>query len=172
MILRSMTQKESPKESPDFVDWAGTPVHRMPDVLLPSACAVIFDAHGKLLLQQRADNGHWGLPGGRMDAGESIDHTAIRETLEETGFIVRIRRLIGVYSAPASYSISSYPDGRLVQYLNLSFECEIIGGEMMLSEESTDIGFFDVKALPEPILLSHKLRIQDALAGASKVFVR
>jgi ADP-ribose pyrophosphatase YjhB (NUDIX family) len=107
-----------------------------------------------------------------MDAGESIEATAVRETLEETGFIVHIRRLIGVYSAPASYSISSYPDGRLVQYLNLSFECEIIGGEMMLSEESTDIGFFDVNVLPEPILLSHKLRIADALAGSNRVFVR
>jgi 8-oxo-dGTP pyrophosphatase MutT (NUDIX family) len=172
MMMRSMTQKESPKESPNFVDWAGTPVHRMPDVLLPSACAVIFDGQGRLLLQQRADNGHWGLPGGRMDAGESIEATAVRETLEETGFIVHTRRLIGVYSDPSSYSISSYPNGRLVQYLNLSFECEIIGGEMMLSEESTDIGFFDVNALPEPILLSHKLRIADALAGKNSVFVR
>jgi 8-oxo-dGTP pyrophosphatase MutT (NUDIX family) len=168
MMPRSMTQNELPK----FLDWSGAPVNRMPDKLLPSACAVIFDAEGKLLLQRRADNGYWGLPAGRMDPGESIEHTAIRETREETGFIVKTKRLIGVYSDPSNYCISSYPDGTLVQYVNLVFECEIIGGEMAISHESTDIGFFDLNALPEPILLSHKLRIDDALAGNPGVFVR
>lgn len=167
-----MTQKESPPAPPGFVDWAGAPVYRMPDLLLPSACAVIFDAEGKLLLQRRADNGYWGLPGGRMNPGESIEHTAIRETFEETGFVVKVQRLIGVYSAPACYSIARYPDGNLVQYVNLTFACEIIGGQMLLSDESTDIGFFDVKALSEPVLLSNKIRIEDALAGAASVFVR
>jgi 8-oxo-dGTP pyrophosphatase MutT (NUDIX family) len=33
----------------------------------PSVSAVIFDRRGRLLLQQRADGGQWGLPGGSME---------------------------------------------------------------------------------------------------------
>lgn len=168
MMPRSMTQNPSL----NFVDWSGAPINRMPDRLLPSACAVIYDAAGRLLLQRRADNGYWGLPGGRMDPGESISHTAVRETREETGLLVTVRRLIGVYSDPTRYCIASYPDGTLVQHVNLVFECEVTGGELALSHESTDIGFFDLDALPEPLLLSHKLRIEDARMGHAGVFVR
>jgi 8-oxo-dGTP pyrophosphatase MutT (NUDIX family) len=168
MMARSMTQNPSRP----FYDWSGAPVNRMPDKLLPSASAAVFDDHGRLLLQQRADNAFWGLPGGRMDPGESIEQTAVRETLEETGLIVAVRRLIGVYSDPTHYCIASYPDGTLVQYVNLVFECKITGGELMISDESTDIGFFDVHALPEPLLLSHKVRIADTLSRSPSVFVR
>jgi ADP-ribose pyrophosphatase YjhB (NUDIX family) len=168
MMARSMAQNPSQI----FYDWSGAPVHRLPDMLLPSACAAVLDAAGKLLLQRRADNGFWGLPGGRMDPGESIEHTAVRETREETGLIVVAKRLVGVYSDPANYCIARYPDGTLVHYVNLVFRCEIIGGQLERSPESTDVGFFDVGALPEPLLLSHKIRIEDALSNTSTVFVR
>src|SRR6266404_7751893 len=67
----------------------------------PSVSAVIFDRRGRLLLQQRSDGGQWGLPGGSVEIGESLAEAARREVLEETGLVVVVRRLIGVYSEPA-----------------------------------------------------------------------
>ena len=63
----------------NMVDSTGQPLSKMPDSILPSTNGVIFNAQGEVLLQQRADNGYWALPGGRVDIGESVEHGAIRE---------------------------------------------------------------------------------------------
>lgn len=56
---------------------------------------------GRIVLMQRRDNGQWGLPGGMVNWGEDIPTTVYRELAEETGLeVTRIRRLVGVYSAP------------------------------------------------------------------------
>ena len=56
---------------------------------------------GRIVLVQRSDNKKWGLPGGIIDWGEDIPHAATRELKEETGLdIVKIGRLVGVYSSP------------------------------------------------------------------------
>lgn len=56
---------------------------------------------GRIVLIRRRDNGKWGLPGGMVDWGEDIPNTVRRELVEETGLeLVKIRRLVGVYSAP------------------------------------------------------------------------
>jgi ADP-ribose pyrophosphatase YjhB (NUDIX family) len=59
-------------------------------------CAVVDD-EGRLLLSQRGDLGVWGLPGGRLDAGERLDAAAAREVLEETGVVVKVERAVGLY---------------------------------------------------------------------------
>src|SRR5438874_11508176 len=74
----------------------------------PSVSAVIFDRRRRLLLQQRSDGGQWGLPGGSVEIGESLAEAARREVLEETGLVVVVRRLIGVYSEPA-LQVVRYP---------------------------------------------------------------
>ena len=94
-----------------FVDSSGQPLSKMPDSILPSTNGVVFNSRGEVLLQKRADNGYWGLPGGRVDIGESVEQGAIREVLEETGLHVTVKRLIGIYSDPEQYSILSYPWG-------------------------------------------------------------
>ncbi len=56
---------------------------------------------GRIVLVQRSDSREWGLPGGIIDWGEDIPHAAKRELKEETGLdIVKIARLVGVYSSP------------------------------------------------------------------------
>jgi 8-oxo-dGTP diphosphatase len=55
----------------------------------------------RIVLIKRRDNGLWGLPGGMVDWGEDIPTAVRRELFEETGLeLVKIRRLIGVYSDP------------------------------------------------------------------------
>lgn len=153
-------------------DWTGAIIDTLPSTIQPGASAVVFNAQRQLLLQRRADNGHWAMPGGRLDPGEDIQTCAIREVREETGLEVRIVRLVGVYSDPYQHMIARYPNGVVTQLLNLCFECEIVGGVLTLSDESTDLGFFDVNALPEPLLLTHRPRIVDALAKRLEPYVR
>ena len=46
--------------------------------------ASIFDEQGRVFLTRRADNGQWCLPGGGMEAGESVTEACEREVWEET----------------------------------------------------------------------------------------
>lgn len=162
-----MTQNTSP-----YLDWTGQPIATFPQKIMPGASAFVLNDAGELLLQKRSDNAHWCMPGGRMDPGESIAQTCVREVWEETGLHVRVVRLIGVYSNPRDYAIASYPDGNMHQLLSLSFECEIVGGELVLSDEGTELGFYPLDALPQPMLLTHQIRIEDAVKRQSETIVR
>jgi ADP-ribose pyrophosphatase YjhB (NUDIX family) len=144
----------------------------MPDEVRPGTTGVIFNENGEVLLQKRSDNGWWGLPGGAVDIGESVEQCVVREVFEETGLHVTVKRLIGIYSDPKHYSVMSYPGGDTVQYVSVSFECEPQSGELRISDESTDIGYFAVDSLPDNTLLSSQLRIKDALAQTAEQFIR
>jgi ADP-ribose pyrophosphatase YjhB (NUDIX family) len=154
--------------SPPLRDWTGAIVTSTPTRIQVGTSAYVLNQAGQLLLQKREDNSHWAMPGGRLDAGEDLRACALREVFEETGLRVEIKRLIGVYSDPQQFMIASYSDG-VVQMVNVCFECEVTGGELALSHESTDIGFFDLDALPEPMLLTHTIRIADARAASAAV---
>ncbi len=136
------------------------------------SCAVIFDeAHEKVLLTRRSDNGLWCLPGGKMEPGESIEECCKREVLEETGLIIEPRRLIGVYSNRDQLVV--YKDGAKVQMLVLSFEASIAGGSLGLSNETTDAQYFSFAELESLEMHDrHKDRVLDALENAPIPFMR
>ena len=77
--------------------------------------AIIRDHQERILLQRRSDYGNWGLPGGGMEAGESVEETMRREVLEETGLVVNDHELYGVYSGPRMQY--RYPDGNEVVFV-------------------------------------------------------
>ena len=106
-----------------------------------------------------------------MDPGESAAECCAREVLEETGLVVSVGRLLGVYSSP--HRILEYADGNRRQGLTLSFEAEIIGGELGLSDETTAFGFFSQKQMESmDVMESSYDRIEDAFAGQEAAFVR
>ena len=133
--------------------------------------AAIFDEQGRILLTQRADNGQWCLPGGRMESGESVAEACEREVLEETGLTVRVTRLVGVYSHPDQLVV--YPDGHKAHIVALHFEAEIIGGELGLSNETTDYGYFTVQELDGLDFIGrHKERILDTLERRTEALIK
>ncbi|QHA91853.1 NUDIX domain-containing protein [Bacillus sp. N1-1] len=67
-------------------------------VIMVVAGAMVFDTENRLLLQLRTDSESWGLPGGFMDLNESVQETARREVLEETGLVLKEMSLFGIYS--------------------------------------------------------------------------
>jgi len=126
--------------------------------LVPAAAAAIFDEGGNVLLTRRADNGLWCLPGGEMEPGESLSNTVIRETFEETGLRVTPEQPVGVYSLPHPYYTGQ---GRHV--IGFVFLCRVVGGDLRLSPETTEFGYFDPAALPTDIVPTHVERILDAV---------
>ena len=133
--------------------------------------AAIFDEQRRVLLTKRLDNGQWCLPSGGMEPGESAAEACEREVFEETGLRVRVKRLVGVYSHPDQLSI--YPDGNKVQIVALHFEAEVTGGELGLSDETSDFGFFSLEQVEGLEMLGrHKERIVEPLANQTDAFIR
>ena len=133
--------------------------------------AAIFDKNReKILLTRREDNNQWCLPGGGMEPGESASEACIREVEEETGLQVVVKHLIGVYTTP--HELIIYRDGNKIQLVALCFEAEIVGGELRLSCETTEYGYFSYQEIEELDMLSnHVRRIKDAYSGKTTTFI-
>ena len=114
----------------------------------------ILQAH-QVLLIQRADMPVWGLPGGAVDAYESIAQAAVREAYEETGLIVKLDRIVGIYSRP------NWGEGSHA----VLFTAHAIGGELLTTtHETINAGFFDRDKLPKDTMSWFHQRIQDVFA--------
>lgn len=119
---------------------------------------------GRIVLIRRSDNGRWSLPGGMVDWGEDIPNTVRRELQEETGLdLVKIRRLVGVYSSPTR-------DPR-IHSICIAVEAEVQGKmEVQDTLEVTDIQAFSPDSLPlEPMSHDHYQQLQDYLNGLTIV---
>lgn len=133
----------------------------MPRPVTPFVGCDVFvtDDAGRVLLIRRHDDGLWAMPGGCQDLGETPAECACRECLEESGFIVRIERLLGVFSSTC-YEYVHYP-WKDNEFTHLLFQAVITGGEARTSDESTEIGFFPADGLP-PLSDGHLPRLEHA----------
>ena len=126
------------------------------------AAVILSPQRDRVLLTRRTDNGLWCLPGGAMDAGESAAEACCREVVEETGLVVEVTRLVGVYSSP--HRVTRYADGNTHQFVALCFEAAVTGGELGLSDETTEVGWFtSAEMATMPIMSNHDERIAHAL---------
>jgi len=147
------------------IDYYDDPKAPKANSLVPAASAVVTDTEGRILLQRRRDNELWALPGGGMEAGESIAETAMREVLEETGYEVRPLYVIGVYSDPKH--VFAYDDGEVRQEFSVCIACEVTGGRLAVSEESYEVSWFTHSEIDQ--LKMHdriRVRILDYAAGS------
>ena len=140
--------------------------------ILVGSSALIFDStREKILLTKRGDNGRWCLPGGQLDSGETVSETCIREVLEETGLAVEVERLIAVYSNPDM--LLFYDEDHQYQVISFHFEAIVTGGELGLSDETTDVGYFSLDEIQAMDVMEHHLqRIEDGLEGKAETIVR
>lgn len=94
----------------------------------------VFGDRGRILLQHRADDDTWGLPGGYVDPCESPRETAVREAREETGLAVEPVEFVGVYTRKPG----QYGPHCLVVHL---YRCTRTRGELRNSHEGTDLRY-------------------------------
>ena len=101
----------------------------------PAAYAVIIE-QGKLLMthwvpEDRNLSPLWSLPGGGMEPGEQADETALRETLEETGYSVAIEDILGVHAGHFPVrSPQKDPDALPFCALRVVFRAHVVTGEL------------------------------------------
>lgn len=119
------------------VEYWNDPDAPAPNSLVPACGVLAADAQGRLLLQRRRDTGQWALPMGKMELGETPRQCAIRETREETGVLVELTGLLGVYSDPGH--IVQYGDGEIRQEYELIFLARPIGGNPTANDEASDV---------------------------------
>jgi ADP-ribose pyrophosphatase YjhB (NUDIX family) len=122
------------------------------------ADAAVFDADDRLLVERRSDDGCWGLISGWVEPGESPAETVVREAREETGLDIAVRELVDVIGRPAS---TRYGPHAMVAVVYL---CEIVGGEIALSHEVTDLGYHPVDDIA-PWHKNHEQYARRALAA-------
>jgi 8-oxo-dGTP diphosphatase len=106
------------------------------------AAAVLLEQDGRVLLVRRVNQpfrGLWTLPAGFVDAGEDPARAAERECLEETGLVVRTRRVLDVIAG------REHPRG--ADFI-MVFEAEVLGGELHAGDDADQAGWFDRSDLP------------------------
>jgi 8-oxo-dGTP diphosphatase len=128
--------------------------------------AVVLSAdRRKVLLLRREIFFLWDLPGGGIEADEDPAAAAIRETLEETGYEIKINRPVGQYLHQSVY-------GRGDQQ-TYAFEAIVVGGKPRpFSLETAGLRWCDVAKLPVGLQLLQRQMISDALSNASGPFSR
>lgn len=103
-----------------------------------SVAGLIFSPDRKsILLTKRRDVPVWVFPGGGVEPNESAQEAIQREIAEETGFIVKVERLVGNYT----------PINRLAKHTHL-YECSIISGKASVTSETKAVQFFPLFNLP------------------------
>ena len=101
----------------------------------------VFNGEKMLLVRERQDSG-WTMPGGWADVGDVPSQAAEREVLEEAGFRVKARKLIGVYDANRVGPLEFFHAFKIV------FLCDLIDGEARTSNETSEVAFFGKNEIP------------------------
>ncbi|WP_332687662.1 NUDIX hydrolase [Devosia sp.] len=125
---------------------------------LPNAASVAIVREGKVLLIKRAYAPYqhlWTLPGGRVEAGETIEQCAVREIAEEVGLVIRNPRPVLVQEL-----------GRDGTFRLAVFATRDFTGQVRASDEVADHKWLDPAAL---IALRTTTRLDDVLARAFAV---
>jgi len=133
--------------------------------LVSAAAAVIHDGQGRVLLvRQNFGQQRWGLPGGRIAAGETPVHAVVRDVRLETGLETEVVDLIGLYHLIGG-------NHGLPEQLTYAFRCTVVGGEASVNAPGRirEVGWHPANGLPRPTTATAPVAIADAVAGRSGV---
>lgn len=86
-------------------------------LIMTSASGALVNEQEAVLLQERADTGDWGFPGGYMEFGETFEQTVVREFKEDAGIAVEPQRLLKILD----HDTYTYPNGDVVQPVNVFY---------------------------------------------------
>jgi ADP-ribose pyrophosphatase YjhB (NUDIX family) len=125
-----------------------------------SVAAAIVDSSNRALAVRRQDNGQWEPPGGVLELAETVTEGLVRELLEETGLVVEIERLTGVYKNMSLGIVA------------LVFRCRAIGGDLVATSEVAEARWMTAEEIATFLDPAYAVRLLDALSDDPQVHVR
>ena len=107
-----------------------------------SVKVVILEKSGCCLLLKRSLNdrwnpGKWEFPGGKVEPGEQFDEALLRETMEETGLIISLIRVVGA----TEFELLDRKVAEIIM------EGHLESGEVHLSNEHDDYAWVALREL-------------------------
>ncbi|MGE5247688.1 MAG: NUDIX domain-containing protein [Verrucomicrobiota bacterium] len=118
----------------------------------PTADVIVEVGNRIVLVRRRNPPQGWAIPGGFVEAGETVEAAAVREALEETGLAVTLTLLLGVYSDPSR-------DPRF-HTLSVVYVGQA-DGEPAGGDDAAEARLFTEDALPAPIAFDHAAILAD-----------
>ncbi len=139
-------------------------------LLVPGITAVVVNQNEEILLQLRRDTNTWAPPSGGLDPGENLAQCVIREVFEETGLEVVPEEAIAVLSGKDFFV--TYPNGDQIAIVSTVFRCRPhhANAPRVNDDESLDIRYFPLDALPENMLPRHKWIMRKALENNPRAY--
>lgn len=124
-----------------------------------TSTAIIPYPADKILLIKRSTPpfaGYWALPGGRVEFGETVEQTTVREVKEETGLDIKIMIKVGEYHERGVQGGFEY------DYYPACFLVNVVGGEIKKQEsEIKEIRLFKLTSVPATLAFEHARMIED-----------
>lgn len=112
------------------------------------SCHALVVREGAVLLVRRGTEpfkGYWGLPGGAVELGETVETALVREVSEETGVDVRVDRLLGFKNA-----ISRDDRGQVqFHYVIFFFLAQPRGGSLQAASDAAEACWVPLERLQE-----------------------
>lgn len=117
---------------------------------VPAVAALIVERHPEgprvLLVRRRypPQQGEWTLPGGGVEAGESVQAAMVREAVEETGLAIHVDREIGTWSTSTGQTIITF------------FTAHAVSGQVVAGTDALEASWFPLHRLPALAFSTHQ----------------
>ena len=113
------------------------------------AVGALVEHDGRVALVRRGvepGRGRWGLPAGYIEADESAEEAAVRETLEEAHLHVELDGLLDAFSFGTGHD----------RGVLLIYGAHVLSGEISAGDDAVDAGWFGPDELPDLAFRTHR----------------